>query len=349
MALTHITPMVLDVPSVTVALINDTTVNGIRDYVDSRVAAGATAPPGTSTTQLATTEFVTRADNLKANIANPTFTGVPAAPTAAVGTNTTQLATTEFVTRANNLKANIASPTFTGIPAAPTAPNGTDTGQLATTAFVQNATALVTSTIPTFSGGVGGAEGGEIHLKKPPTSTLAGDVVIDAVGNIIRFFEGGGNYRGVYLDLSAMQTGVGTNLFSGFPAGTRLPFAQAAAPTGWTQDTSDQANNRMLRVVSGGGGGVGGVHDPSINNVVPSHTHAFTTGGVSANHTHTYSYPSAQAWAYWPGGTCYSGGAISSTSGGQSVNHTHSGSTDNGSSRTNWTPRYINMIICAKN
>ena len=38
--------------------------------------------------------------DLKANIANPTLTGVPAAPTAAPGTNTTQLASTAFVTSA---------------------------------------------------------------------------------------------------------------------------------------------------------------------------------------------------------------------------------------------------------
>lgn len=38
------------------------------------------------------------------------------------------------------LKANIASPTFTGIPAAPTAVTNTATTQLATTAFVQGAT-----------------------------------------------------------------------------------------------------------------------------------------------------------------------------------------------------------------
>ena len=37
---------------------------------------------------------------LKANIAGPTFTGVPAAPTASAGTNTTQLATTAYVTAA---------------------------------------------------------------------------------------------------------------------------------------------------------------------------------------------------------------------------------------------------------
>lgn len=33
----------------------------------------------------------------KASLASPTFTGTPAAPTAAVGTSTTQIATTEFV------------------------------------------------------------------------------------------------------------------------------------------------------------------------------------------------------------------------------------------------------------
>jgi len=38
--------------------------------------------------------------DLKANLAGPTFTGVPAAPTATALTSTTQLATTEFVTNA---------------------------------------------------------------------------------------------------------------------------------------------------------------------------------------------------------------------------------------------------------
>ena len=49
-----------------------------------------------SSTKLATTAFVTTADNLKANLASPTFTGTPAAPTAADGTSSTQVATTAF-------------------------------------------------------------------------------------------------------------------------------------------------------------------------------------------------------------------------------------------------------------
>ncbi|HEX2795702.1 MAG TPA: hypothetical protein VHN38_01345, partial [Immundisolibacter sp.] len=40
------------------------------------------------------------------------------------------------------------------------------------------------------------------------------------------------------------------------PSGTKMVFAQAAAPTGWTQDAS--VNDRVLRVVSGAGAGVGG-------------------------------------------------------------------------------------------
>ena len=42
----------------------------------------------------------------KADIVSPTFTGTPAAPTATAGTNTTQIATTAFVTTADNLKVD---------------------------------------------------------------------------------------------------------------------------------------------------------------------------------------------------------------------------------------------------
>jgi hypothetical protein len=61
------------------------------------ITNGVTQTAGDSSLKLATTAFVTTADNLKANLASPTFTGVPAAPTATAGTNTTQIATTAFV------------------------------------------------------------------------------------------------------------------------------------------------------------------------------------------------------------------------------------------------------------
>ena len=64
-----------------------------------------------SSTKVATTAFVTTADNLKANIASPTFTGVPLSTTAAVDTNTTQIATTAYVVGQGYAK--LASPTLT--------------------------------------------------------------------------------------------------------------------------------------------------------------------------------------------------------------------------------------------
>ncbi|MEB0137989.1 MULTISPECIES: hypothetical protein [unclassified Undibacterium] len=157
------------------------------------------------------------------------------------------------------------------------------------------------------------------------------------------------------------------NDLSVFPAGTRMPFAQAVAPTGWTQDLSDSSNNRMLRVVHGSGGNVGGVHDPSINHVVAAHTHSFTTGGISANHTHGVNDQGhshlggesehqnriggeygayvrlnihSQSWTKPATTNIWLHGA--------DTDHSHSGSTDNGSSQTNWQPRYLDMIICVK-
>ena len=82
---------------------------------------------------------------------------------------------------------------------------------------------------------------------------------------------------------------VTTAVSNAFPSGTRVLFSQASAPTGWTQDTSDTANNRMIRVVNTTGGGVGGSSDPTINNVVSSHSHTLSAGGTSTvnlDHAH---------------------------------------------------------------
>lgn len=147
---------------------------------------------------------------------------------------------------------------------------------------------------------------------------------------------------------------------SNFVSGTVTNFFQAAAPTGWTQNTSYA--NHMMRVVSGTGGGSGGTASPILNNTVPSHTHGFSTGGQSANHVHYDSghshYDNGASVTYGgPGGTTnysnFNGAHYTSAStanlGGYSADHSHSGSTDNGSSQTNWTPQYIDNIICSKN
>lgn len=130
-----------------------------QDYVEAQkispaftgIPTAPTASPGTATTQIATTAFVTN---------SPQFSGVPTAPTASTATATTQIATTAFVTNsvslggvptaptavagtANTQIATTAfvsiSPQFSGVPTAPTAAPGTANAQLATTSFVTTA------------------------------------------------------------------------------------------------------------------------------------------------------------------------------------------------------------------
>ena len=69
-------------------------------------AGGGGGTWGSITGTLSSQTDLQSALDLKAPLASPTFTGTPAAPTASAGTNTTQVATTAFVTTADNLKAN---------------------------------------------------------------------------------------------------------------------------------------------------------------------------------------------------------------------------------------------------
>lgn len=81
---------------------------------------------------------------------------VPVIPTDAVPTAaSTNAVQSGGVYDALALKANIASPTFTGVPAAPTAAPGTNTTQLATTAFVTAAVAAATTGVSSFNGRTG--------------------------------------------------------------------------------------------------------------------------------------------------------------------------------------------------
>lgn len=92
-----------------------------------------------------------------AELASPTFTGVPSAPTAAVDTSTTQIATTAYVINQGYVKASAAnatyapkvSPALSGTPTSTTAAADTNTTQIATTAFVVG---QASSTAPVVDG-----------------------------------------------------------------------------------------------------------------------------------------------------------------------------------------------------
>jgi hypothetical protein len=86
-----------------------------------------------------------------------------------------------------------------------------------------------------------GDEGGEIFLSNAATNTtLTGGITIDVWQNRLRFFEQGGSNRGYYLDISAGENSVGTNLVSagGGGSGTVTSITAASPLTGGTITSS---------------------------------------------------------------------------------------------------------------
>ena len=151
-------------------------------------------------------------------------------------------------------------------------------------------------------------------------------------------------------------------------AGTRMVFYQAAAPTGWTKVSS--VNDRLLRVVSGDGGGTGGdwrISGLSVGGTaltvdqVPEHSHgAGTLGADSAGeHRHTYNQRresmDAQAGS---GDTNASGTNNRNTSSDGEHMHQISGSTGSAGggqphlhsidAGNTWRPQYIDVIVCER-
>jgi len=130
------------------------------------------------------------------------------------------------------------------------------------------------------------------------------------------------------------------------PSGTVMAFFQSGAPTGWTKVTSQ--NDKMLRVVSGTGGGTGGsaaVSSPAHNlsagshtlstSEMPSHNHGtVATGGSTSGdrfvHNNTNGHSTINS---------VSTGGMSNAGGGGGHSHNMSGSIT--------TPQYIDVILCS--
>lgn len=126
-------------------------------WVDSTTGLEYTAINDGNSTQWVVTTSPSVIDLSTFN--SPAFSGIPTAPTATPGTNTTQIATTAFVSQAiaspnivtttgtqTLTNKTLVSPVIQGDLTAPTASPGTNTTQVATTQFVQTAVSNRTTT-----------------------------------------------------------------------------------------------------------------------------------------------------------------------------------------------------------
>ena len=165
-----------------------------------------------------------------------------------------------------------------------------------------------------------------------------------------------------------------------FESGTRMAFAQAAAPTGWTVETCATYNNAALRIItaatSGTGGGTAGTNEfntafsTAIDVVVsgiavsvtgdtgattltisqiPSHTHTVSTNLVvgQTDTSRVTSPPTVDGGAFAATQPTFGTGA---TGGGGS--HTHSLNSHHhvvsAAGSFNLNPKYVNFIVCTK-
>lgn len=154
------------------------------------------------------------------------------------------------------------------------------------------------------------------------------------------------------------------------PTSTVMVFYQAAAPTGWTKVTTH--TDKVMRVVSGTGGGSGGAtaftsvfgsgkatgsHTLSTNEI-PAHTHGAGTLVTASDGLHSHSVYGTATDPYQTPPNNYSltsSGTAFNTSNGGAHTHTISGSTANnttaGSGHTHTLSldlQYVDVIICSR-
>jgi hypothetical protein len=148
-----------------------------------------------------------------------------------------------------------------------------------------------------------------------------------------------------------------------FPAGTRLVFAQAAAPTGWVQDTSAGINDRAIRVVNTAGGGTGGtIPFSTLFSATSAYTGSvtITSGQVGdtslsiaqlAAHDHTYTNNPPRRGTSGGGaadGADNQSAVTGSTGSGDTHTHTLIGVVAGGNFTSDFNLNYTDVIICVK-
>jgi hypothetical protein len=120
----------------------------------------------------------------------------------------------------------------------------------------------------------GANEGGELQLVKSTNATISTGVIIDSYVDQVRIFEGGGNARGVYVDLTKAPDSVGGELLwkvSGLVDADvflTLDNLKVTVPTSGNRGLSVAAVSGSFSANIGAWyGGSGGIGGDSVNNL----------------------------------------------------------------------------------
>lgn len=181
-----------------------------------------------------------------------------------------------------------------------------------------------------------------------PTNWMLGDVSAYNVSSgsltvLVQYKQGAGTFAAWTISLAAPAPVT-------IPSGSQTLFYNAAAPTGWTQNTN--ADDYAIRLVNGAGGSPGGsvAFSTAFASKAVTGSNSATTLAAAHLPPHTHSNTGYDGAT---GGTAVANSGISGlqftvTTGagdsllGQPHNHTFSGTA------INLAVRYINMILCIK-
>ena len=188
--------------------------------------------------------------------------------------------------------------------------------------------------------------------------TVTGDVTITGVGSVYRFADG------------TTQSTAAAASSPSVPSGSVMTFFNAAAPTGWTQNITQ--NDKALRIVSSAGGGTGGsvgfttafasqavtgsvsLGSLTVSGTTGSHTLTTTEIPPHAHYIGNAVITGGGPFAAGPGSGNFSYGTWSDNAGGGGGHsHSFSGSTSGSATFTgnsiNLAVQYLDMILCTKN
>lgn len=130
-----------------------------------------------------------------------------------------------------------------------------------------------------------------------------------------------------------------------FIAGTQLAFGQTTPPVGWTKITLPA---QAMSVLNNVGGQSGGIHDPTSNPYIPTHSHTvnINTSGESGKHTHPGVVGLVLSTSAGTTGSAFN---TADVSGYNFEDHFHNVSGNTGANAgTNWQPVYFTSILCVK-
>ena len=163
------------------------------------------------------------------------------------------------------------------------------------------------------------------------------------------------------LTLPAVNDTIATLGTAGFASGTKSLFAQAAAPTGWTQCTT--YNNYAMRLVNSTAGGTGGsvAFTTAFASQTPAGSVSISGGAVASttlttcqipSHAHYFTNSTSGGSGGTGSGGNTNGGSYLTAYTGGGGSHTHTFTQPTGSfsgTAINLAVQYVDIMIATKN